>query len=140
MSGIFLVLGIVFATLAAVLHVFIFIMESVLWTKPSTWKRFGLASQGDAEILRPMALNQGFYNLFLALGVFVGFILLPQASFATAGLMLVLFCTASMLAASLVLVISQPKLLRAAVTQGLFPLLAVVSLLALFVGAASATP
>jgi putative membrane protein len=139
MSGLFLVLGVVFATLAAVLHVFIFIMESLLWTKPSTWKRFGLASQSDAETLRPMALNQGFYNLFLALGVFIGFALLPQASLATAGLMLVLFCTASMLAASVVLVISQPKLLRAAVTQGLFPLLAVVCLLILFIGAATTT-
>lgn len=136
MAGIFLVVGVVFAALAAVLHVFIFVMESVLWTKPSTWKRFGLTSQTDAETLRPMALNQGFYNLFLAVGVFIGFILLPEALFAEAGVMLVLFCTASMLAASVVLVVSQPKLLRAALTQGLFPLLAVISLAIVFIGAA----
>ncbi len=139
MTGIFFILGIVFASLAAVLHVFIFLMESILWTTPSTWKRFGLASQEDAETLRPMALNQGFYNLFLAIGVFVGFALLPHAALATAGVMLILFSTGSMLAASIVLVISQPKLVRAALTQGALPLLAVISLVIVLLAATSAT-
>ena len=31
--------------------------------------RFGLRSAEDAAIVRPMAFNQGFYNLFLALGI-----------------------------------------------------------------------
>ncbi|HEX4058728.1 MAG TPA: DUF1304 domain-containing protein [Galbitalea sp.] len=123
-----LVIGIVFAALAALLHVYIFIMESVLWTRPSIWKRFGLKSQADAETIRPMALNQGFYNLFLAIGVFIGFFLLPHPGLHPAGVLLILFCCASMLAAALVLVISNRRMLRAAATQGLFPLLAVISL------------
>jgi putative membrane protein len=75
-----------------------------------------------------MALNQGFYNLFLAVGVFVAFFLLPHPTLHAAGVMLLLFSCASMLAAALVLVISNPKMARAAVTQGLLPLIAVVSL------------
>ena len=60
--------SLVFAFLAAALHVFIFTMESVTWTKPATWKRFSIASQADAETTKPLAYNQGFYNLFLAIG------------------------------------------------------------------------
>jgi putative membrane protein len=47
-------------TLAAVLHVAIFVMESVNWTRPAIWKRFGVASQADANTTRPLAYNQGF--------------------------------------------------------------------------------
>jgi putative membrane protein len=128
MSLVLLVIAIVFAALAALLHVFIFVMESVLWMRPATWKRFGLHSQEEAATIRPMALNQGFYNLFLAVGIFVAFFLLPHPGLYTAGVMLILFCCASMLAAALVLIISNPKLARAAITQGVFPLLAVISL------------
>jgi putative membrane protein len=125
MSGILLLIGIVFAALAALLHVYIFVMESITWSSPATWKRFGLASQADADTTKPMALNQGFYNLFLAIGTIVGLLLL--ISVPAVGITLVLFAVASMLAASLVLVISSPKLARAAVTQGAFPLLAIIA-------------
>ena len=64
----------VFAALAAVLHVLIFVMESVLWARPQVWRRFAVPNQSDADVLRPMAFNQGFYNLFLALGIFGGLI------------------------------------------------------------------
>ncbi len=128
MSLILLIVGLVFAGLAALLHVYIFVMESVLWTRPSIWRRFGLKSQADAETIKPMALNQGFYNLFLALGVFIGFILLPHRELHAPGVVLILFSCGSMLAASIVLVASNPKMVRAAVTQGLLPLLAVIAL------------
>jgi putative membrane protein len=128
MNLVLLIVAIVFAALAALLHVFIFVMESVLWMRPATWKRFGLTSQADAATIRPMALNQGFYNLFLAVGIFVAFFLLPHPTLHVAGEMLMLFCCASMLAAALVLIISNPKLARAAITQGVFPLIAVVVL------------
>lgn len=128
MSNVFLVIGVIFGAIAALLHVVIFTFESVNWTKPATWKRFGVASQADAETLKPMALNQGFYNLFLTIGVIVGLLLLPHTALFNAGLMLILFACGSMLAASIVLVISQPKLLQAALTQGVLPLIAVIFL------------
>ena len=64
------------AILAGLLHVMIFVFESVMWSRPTTWRRFGVRSQADADVLRPMALNQGFYNLFLGIGALVGAVLL----------------------------------------------------------------
>jgi putative membrane protein len=122
--------SLLFAFLAAALHVYIFTMESLTWTKPATWKRFGLASQADAETTRPLAYNQGFYNLFLAIGAFIGVgcaALGPDGSAQhVVGWTLIFSCCGSMLLAAAVLALSGKKYLRAAVTQGATPLLAVV--------------
>jgi putative membrane protein len=119
-----------FAFLAAALHVYIFTMESVTWTRPATWKRFGVGSQDDAETTRPLAYNQGFYNLFLAIGALIGVgcvALGPDGSAPfVAGWTLVFSCCGSMLLAAAVLAITGRKYLRAAATQGTTPLLAVV--------------
>jgi putative membrane protein len=128
MNLVLLIIAIVFAALAALLHVYIFVMESVLWKRPAIWKRFGLKSQDDAATMAPMAFNQGFYNLFLALGVFVAFFLLPHPGLHYAGVALIAFACGSMLAAAVVLVSSNRRMFRAAATQGLFPLLAVIAL------------
>ncbi|MDQ0680393.1 putative membrane protein [Arthrobacter pascens] len=122
--------SLLFAFIAAALHVYIFTMESVTWTRPATWKRFSVASQADAEITRPLAYNQGFYNLFLAIGAFIGIGCVALASEGSAqavvGWTLVFSCCGSMLLAALVLALSGKKYLRAAATQGATPLLAVV--------------
>jgi len=122
--------SLLFAFLAAALHVFIFTMESLTWTRPATWKRFGIASQSDAETTKPMAYNQGFYNLFLAVGALTGIGLAaigaPGSAQAVAGWTLVFSCCGSMLLAAAVLALTGRKYLRAAVTQGSTPLLAVV--------------
>jgi putative membrane protein len=123
-----LILGLVFGALAAILHVVIFVMESVLWTRPAIWKRFGLSSEEEAQTIRPMALNQGFYNLFLAVGAAVGVVLLASTGGNGAGYALAFLSLGSMLAASLVLLISNPRLARAAATQGVAPLIAIVLL------------
>jgi putative membrane protein len=117
--------SLVFAFIAALLHVYIFTMESVTWTRPATWKRFGVASQSDAETTRPLAYNQGFYNLFLALGALIGAgaVLLGQPM---VGWTLIFTCCGSMLLAAAVLALTGRKYLRAAATQGTTPLLAVV--------------
>lgn len=117
--------SLVFALIAALLHVYIFTMESVTWTRPATWKRFGVASQADAETTRPLAYNQGFYNLFLAVGALIGIgaVLLGQP---LVGWTLVFTSCGSMLLAAAVLALTGRKYLRAAATQGTTPLLAVV--------------
>lgn len=129
MSTGFFIAGSVFVGIAAVLHVFIFWLESITWTAPGTWRRFGVASQEDAETIRPMAYNQGFYNGFLAVGAACGIILLASPGLKQAGLALELFAAASMVFAATVLVVSTPKLARAALTQGLLPLIGVILLL-----------
>ncbi|GAB5079340.1 DUF1304 domain-containing protein [Arthrobacter sp. AD-310] len=122
--------SLLFAFLAAALHVYIFTMESLTWTRPATWKRFGVASQSDAETTRAMAFNQGFYNLFLAVGAFVGVgcvaLAGSSAALAVVGWTLVFSSCGSMLLAALVLAGTGRKYLRAAATQGTLPVLAVV--------------
>ncbi len=117
----------ILVALASALHVAIFVMESVRWTSPSVWKRFGLASQEDAETTRPMAYNQGFYNLFLAIVGFVGVVLDVVGN--PAGFVLMIVATASMAAAAAVLITSGAKYLRPALTQGTLPLLGLVAVL-----------
>ena len=121
------ILASVFVALAAVLHVYIFLMEAAWWTRPKIWQRFGLASQTEAETTRVLAYNQGFYNLFLAIGAVVGIGMV--GSNRDASVALIVMSTGSMLSAALVLVTSDRSKLRAAVIQGLLPALALVSLL-----------
>ncbi|MBW4031148.1 MAG: DUF1304 domain-containing protein [Acidobacteria bacterium] len=128
MSALFLVIGAVFVGVAAAIHVLIFALESVLWTRPTTWKRFGLRSQQDADTVRPMAYNQGFYNAFLALGGAASLVMIASANVEREGFTLAIFVCLSMLLASIVLITSNPRLARAAATQGVAPLLALVFL------------
>jgi len=129
MSSVFLIIGAVFVGIAGLVHVAIFVFESVLWNRPSTWKRFGIKSQVDAEVLRPMAYNQGFYNLFLALGAGAGLVMLASSNVTQAGAALSIFVLLSMLLAAAVLVFSNPKLVRAAAFQGAAPLIGLIFLI-----------
>jgi putative membrane protein len=113
------------ATLSAAIHVLIFYWESLAWTRPAVWKRFGIASAEDAETTRVFAYNQGFYNLFLAIGALVGSILYGLGA-TDAGFALGLFSVSCMFAAAVVLVASGPGRLRAAAVQGFFPLITIV--------------
>lgn len=115
----------VFVGLAALLHGYIFVMESRWWTRPDTWKRFGIADQASAEITRPMAYNQGFYNLFLGIGAALGLVLWFTGH-ESAGKALVLFSTASMWLAASVLITTGRSYLRAALTQGTLPFIGFV--------------
>ena len=120
-----IVAGLVFAALAALLHVYIFWMESLAWDGPQSRKTFGVPDS-EREATRAFAFNQGFYNLFLAIAAILG-IVVTAAGVPAVGLTLVLTGTGSMLAAALVLLLSSPDKRRAAVTQGFLPLLAVVA-------------
>src|SRR6478736_2119116 len=111
------IIGSVLIAAAAIIHVVFFAMESVLWSSPGVWRRFGVASQRDADVVRPMAYNQGFYNLFLAGGAVVGLVLywttLRQVGFA-----LVFFCGICMVLASLVLLTTDRRYRGTALLQG----------------------
>lgn len=123
-----LIVGAVFVFIAAVIHLLIFFLESIVWSKPSTWKRFGLATQQEADIVQPMAFNQGFYNVFLAIGAGTGLVMLGSANWVQGGITLAVFTCASMVLAAVVLVVSRPKLWRAAIVQGAAPLLGVLAI------------
>jgi len=112
--------------IGAVVHVVIFVLESLLWSRPNVWRSFGLRTAEAAANVRPMAFNQGFYNLFLALGVIIGVVLIVATAAQQAGITLLLASGISMVLAATVLIVSSPKLARAAAIQGLAPLFGVV--------------
>ena len=122
-----LIIGMIAAFLAAALHVFIFYIESFAWTTRAL-SVFGMDRE-SAEATKEIAFNQGFYNLFLAIEVFVGIAVYFLAS-PTVGLTLALFGVGSMLAAALLLFVTSPDKRSAAIKQVFLPLLAVVILAA----------
>jgi putative membrane protein len=126
MDTAFLVIALIFAVLAALIHVVIFFLESVIWSKPAIWRSFGVGSREDAAVLQPMAYNQGFYNLFLAIATGLGIVLFAATPVHSVGVGIAGVALASMLLASIVLITSNPRMARAALTQGLAPLVAVV--------------
>lgn len=121
-----LIAGLVLAGLAALIHVYIFYLESFAWTRKSTLAAFGMTAE-QAEAMRPMALNQGYYNLFLAIVTVVGIVFVAAGSTAV-GAALVFAGAGSMAAAALVLVASDPSKRSAALKQGAIPLLGVIAL------------
>jgi putative membrane protein len=115
--------ALIFAGLATVLHVYIFVMESLTWTSPRTRATFGTTAQ-EAETTKLLAFNQGFYNLFLAIVTAIGIVAICLGHTAVGGA-LIFTGVGSMVAAAVVLLASSPDKARAAVTQGAFPLIAV---------------
>ncbi|MGY5764761.1 DUF1304 domain-containing protein [Brachybacterium sp. DNPG3] len=121
-----LIAGLVLTALAALIHVYIFFMESIAWTGEKARATFGTTAE-EAEATRELAFNQGFYNLFLAISVAVGTVILATGS-TGAGAALVLVGAGSMAAAATVLFVSSPSKRGAALKQGVLPLLGVILL------------
>jgi len=115
--------GVIFAGLAALLHVYIWVMESFLWTSPRTRATFGTTEE-EAQTTKLLAFNQGFYNHFLAIVTAVGLVIGHTTR--DVGYALIFAGTGSMLAAAVVLLAASPDKARSAVIQGTFPLAAIV--------------
>ena len=118
--------GLFFAGLAALLHIYIWVMESFTWTSPRTRATFGITEE-QALATKELAFNQGFYNLFLAIITLTG-IVVGGVGYNYIGIALIFAGVGSMLAAAIVLLASSPGKARAAITQGIFPLIAIVLL------------
>ena len=121
-----LIAGSVLAALGALVHLYIFWLESIAWRSVRARRIFGTTEE-EARVTATLALNQGFYNLFLAIDVVVG-IVLVAAGATGAGLTALLIGTGSMLAAAVLLLASDRTKARAALVQGLVPAVAVVLL------------
>ncbi|CAM3421120.1 DUF1304 domain-containing protein [Mycobacterium colombiense] len=119
--------ALVFAALAALLHVYIFVIESLTWTSERTRATFG-TTPAEAETTKLLAFNQGFYNLFLAIVTGVGIVAVALGHTGI-GAALIFAGVGSMAAAAVVLIASDREKARAAATQGTFPVIAIVLLL-----------
>ncbi|RPA19540.1 DUF1304 domain-containing protein [Gordonia sp. OPL2] len=119
-------LAAVLALVAAAIHAYIFVLEAVWWTSPRGRAVFG-TTETEAAATRQLAFNQGFYNLFLAVIATVGAITLLSGATTIGSTLLAAGC-GSMLAAGLVLVVSDRTKTRPALVQLGAPLLALVAL------------
>jgi putative membrane protein len=101
--------------LTALLHCFFFKLESVDFMKTKVLRRFGL-KEHEGAVVKIWAFNQGFYNLFLALGLFYALYLIQLAN-NSSGILLAQFILLTIFGAGLVLLISAPKKYVAAMMQ-----------------------
>lgn len=108
---------------AGLVHVVFFIVESLLWDRPQVHRIFGVRTSEEAATMGFALFNQGFYNLFLGLGTFVG---IGWSMRGYGDNELVVFCALFMIGAAVVLVASNRKLWRGALVQGALPALAMV--------------
>lgn len=121
-----LIAGLVLVGLGALVHVFIFYLESIAWTSPRARATFG-TTVAEAETTKSLAFNQGFYNLFLAIAVIAGIVFIAAGQTAI-GATLAFVGAGSMAAAALVLLLSSPDKAGAALKQGVVPALGVIAL------------
>ena len=142
--------ALILIALAGALHVYIFAIESEVWRSKRTWRIFGIKDETTAEIARPWAFNQGFYNLFLAIGAIgcaiaavigsTGPVCMAMSEeclraavqvewVGIAGTAIAAFSAACMVGAALVLAISGGRAsLRSAAMQGTLPALGLILL------------
>jgi putative membrane protein len=116
--------GLVIVALAALIHLYIFVLESLTWTTARTRAVFGTSAEQAAQT-RQLAFNQGFYNLFLAVEVVAGIVAFALGATAV-GVVLVAAGALSMVLAGVVLVASDRTKARAALIQMLPPLIGVI--------------
>jgi putative membrane protein len=121
------VIALAAAAIAALIHVYFFVLESLWFMRPAVWGRFGIDSDADARVTRSFAYNQGFYNLFLAVGVAIGVALVAMGD-ASTGRAITLFACGSMVAAGVVLVAHNRSFLRAAAIQAVPPAIAILAI------------
>lgn len=123
------IIGLVLAGMAATLHVAFFVLESVLFRLPFGRRVFGVRAETNSAPLRLFAVNQGVYNLALAIVVFVGIVLTAAEPGSIAGpAVVVAGCAVMAVAGAALALTAPPRLLPAALAQGIPPLLAIVAI------------
>ncbi|MEU4518999.1 DUF1304 domain-containing protein [Amycolatopsis sp. NPDC024027] len=95
------------AIVAALVHLWMFTMESVRFRRPDVHARFEVRV-ADVGVVRPWAFHQGVYNALLAVQMLAGLAAVHEGAGA-AGRALVLASGASMLVASLALIVFDPR-------------------------------
>jgi len=114
------------AGLGGALHVGFFLMESIWWRRPAVHRRFGVRTAEEAETNAFALYNQGFYNLGIGVGAFIGIGL--DIADDPAGAPVMFFACTIMVLAAIVLVTARRSLARAAAIQGVPPVIALLAL------------
>lgn len=119
-----LTFALIVAAGAAALHVFIFVLETLMWQSLLARKTFGMTEE-KATTTKEMAANQGVYNLLLAVEVLAGIIAVVVGQ-STIGLALIVAGCGSMLIAATYLASTSPDKRMAALKQGALPFIALL--------------
>ena len=127
-------LVLIFAIITAIFHILFFVAESILWLEPYIYKNIlsqpdssiGIGLFEQATIMETVFFNQGFYNLFLALGLIAGIILVKKDR-AEKGITLIGYCCLFAFGAGVVLALSAGAFLGAAV-QAVPPMIVLIFL------------
>lgn len=123
----------IFALIAGLFHVVVFVMESLLFERPRVYAGVFGARAEEVKPMRVWAFNIGFYNLFLGVGAIVG-VFLWWGGNDVVGRTLLAFTMASMFLAGCVLFLSDRLGLRSGgsiagpLGQALPPLFACIGL------------
>lgn len=129
MQAAFWYIGLVLIGLAGLMHVGIFLLETALWRRVGR-RTFGVTHEHEAAV-RPWAVNQGWYNLFLALGAIGGSVaglIWWNSVLSVIAAPIAAFAAVCMVGAAIVLVATNRRMLRGALLQGLAPLLGLIGL------------
>jgi len=95
---------------AAALHLYVFVHESILFSRPATQRMFEIAPE-DVSAVRLWAYHQGVYNALLA-GVAIAGTVLLLGGDRRAGAALVIAAALSMIAAALALLLADRRRAR----------------------------
>ena len=125
--------AIIFVVLTAIFHVLFFVAESILWLQPYIYENF-LSQAGQfevdintqAKIMETVFFNQGFYNLFLALGLLYGLFTFHKSRSKEAQFLIKYICLYCV-GAALVLFFSAGAI-KGAIVQGIPPLVALIAI------------
>lgn len=116
----------VFAFVAIAIHIYIWVIESFLWTKPKGREIFGMTEE-FAESTREMAANQGLYNLMIAWIAATGLLAFWFGS-SQVGVALLFAGLGAMAIAGIYLFLTSPAKRKPALIQLVPPLLSLIFL------------
>ena len=116
----------VFAFVAIAIHIYIWVIESFLWTKPKGREIFGRTEE-FAESTREMAANQGLYNLMIAWIAATGLLAFWFGSLQV-GVALLFAGLGAMAIAGIYLFLTSPAKRKPALIQLVPPLLSLIFL------------
>ncbi len=108
----------VFAGVAALVHVLVFVWEALVFRRPGVHQGIFHIPSEDVPAVRLWAFGQGFYNLFLASGTVIGLVALHNGN-ETVGRALVFYTCGFMALSGVVLVIADRMGLGRAEGSGL---------------------
>lgn len=123
-----------FASIAAVLHIVVFVWEAVLFRRPGVHQRIFATPSRDVPAVALWAFGVGFYNLFLAGGALAGVIAWATGN-DIVGQALVMYTCLFMFLSGIVLFVADRMALgrprgtgvSGAVAQGVPPLVALIA-------------